>query len=208
MLSTFLAFWVDIGTDVFYVLTTPMTTEWLGQSITILMILPFTFSLTSWILSFRAIREEDEKDLTCESICEIVTQLTGCAEIRAVYKGEDDKESTSQKVKNNCLFFFTEDSPQLNLQVYNSIVVGQTLSITQVVSPVSAIIQVFMRTDGFDKVKKESRFLSWCFVITQGITLIPMFVFLLLWSGFGKEHPAYATPDVVPRVWKWMQEEY
>lgn len=44
--------------------------------------------------------------------------------------------------------------------------------------------------------------------MSQGLTLIPMFVFLILWSNFGSEHPWYATPDKAPRVWDWAQEDY
>ena len=80
-------FWMDIYTDFEYIMITPMSRDWLGTMIFVLMLLPWFFSFTSWLLQFT--REDEEKQVECSDLCDLLTRLSGWGEIRSVCKGED-----------------------------------------------------------------------------------------------------------------------
>ena len=93
LVITTVLFWYNIYTDVDYIRATPMAKDWLRDSILLLLILPWFFSITSWIMQF--LREDDPEDFWSKPgshICEIVTGLTGCGEIRSVLKEDDEEE--------------------------------------------------------------------------------------------------------------------
>ena len=91
------------------------------------------------------------------SFCTMVFQITGCSGVFAQCLGDSYEQQVYRRTSNVCFYFFFGDGPRLCIQIYNTLLVGQTLTWVQIMSPALKAIFVFMRSCGYAVVSPERR---------------------------------------------------
>ena len=87
----------------------------------------------------------------------------------------------------------------MNLQVINTILVGATIKRIQIISPIISLLSMSFKTYGYHHIRYERRGLARCFILTQGISTLPILWIIYEWSNFDNVLPKNAPTDLVPR---------